>query len=133
MGIPADDIPYYYALGDLLVSSSTYETQGLTVIEAMASGIIPVCIDDPAFKTMINTGINGLLFKTKEEYIEDVLKVYEDKTLRDNLKKNAKKRAEDFNAENYAKKLLEVYDKAIKNKKTKGIIRKITNKIKGDK
>ena len=128
-----DDMPYYYALGDLLVSSSTYETQGLTVVEAMASGIIPICIDDPAFKTMINTGINGLLFKTKEEYIEDVLKVYEDKNLRDNLKKNAKRRAEDFNAENYAKKLLEVYDKAINNKKTKGLIRKITKIIKGDK
>ena len=70
---------------------------------------------------------------TLKIYGLNVLKVYEDKTLRDNLKKNAKKRAEDFNAENYAKKLLEVYDKAIKNKKTKGIIRKITNKIKGDK
>ena len=128
-----DDMPYYYALGDLLVSSSTYETQGLTVVEAMASGIIPICIDDPAFKTMINTGINGLLFKTKEEYIEDVLKVYEDKNLRDNLKKNAKRRAEDFNAENYAKKLIEVYERAIKNSSTKGLIRKITKIIKGDK
>ena len=125
-----EDMPYYYALGNVLVSSSTYETQGLTVVEAMASSVIPVCIEDPAFKTMINDKINGLIFKTKEEYIEDILKLYEDKNLRKELEKNAKLRAEDFNAENYAKKLLEVYDKAIKNSTTKGILRKITKKIK---
>ena len=77
-----EDMPYYYALGNVLVSSSTYETQGLTVVEAMASSVIPVCIEDPAFKTMINDKINGLIFKTKEEYIEDILKLYEDKNLR---------------------------------------------------
>ena len=125
-----EDMPYYYALGNVLVSSSTYETQGLTVVEAMASSVIPVCIEDPAFKTMINDKINGLIFKTKEEYIEDILKLYEDKNLRKELEKNAKLRAEDFNAENYAKKLLEVYYKAIKNSTTKGILRKITKKIK---
>ena len=125
-----EDMPYYYALGNVLVSSSTYETQGLTVLEAMASSVIPVCIEDPAFKTMINDKINGLIFKTKEEYIEDILKLYEDKNLRKELEKNAKLRAEDFNAENYAKKLLEVYYKAIKNSTTKGILRKITKKIK---
>ena len=125
-----EDMPYYYALGNVLVSSSTYETQGLTVVEAMASSVIPVCIEDPAFKTMINDKINGLIFKTKEEYIEDILKLYEDKNQRKELEKNAKLRAEDFNAENYAKKLLEVYDKAIKNSTTKGILRKITKKIK---
>lgn len=125
-----EDMPYYYALGNVLVSSSTYETQGLTVVEAMASSVIPVCIEDPAFKTMINDKINGLIFKTKEEYIEDILKLYEDKNQRKELEKNAKLRAEDFNAENYAKKLLEVYDKAIKNSTTKGILRKIIKKIK---
>ena len=125
-----EDMPYYYALGNVLVSSSTYETQGLTVLEAMASSVIPVCIEDPAFKTMINDKINGLIFKTKEEYIEDILKLYEDKNLRKELEKNAKLRAEDFNAENYAKKLLEVYYKAIKNSTTKGILIKITKKIK---
>ena len=123
-----DDMPYYYALGDVLVSSSTYETQGLTVVEAMASSVIPVCIEDPAFKTMINDNINGLIFKTKEEYIKNILTLYEDKNQRKELEKNAKLRAEDFNVENYAKKLIEVYDKAINNSTTKGIIRKITKK-----
>ena len=37
--VPFDQIQDYYALGDIFVSASTSETQGLTYIEALACGI----------------------------------------------------------------------------------------------
>lgn len=59
---PWKDIDNYYAMGDVFVSASHSETQGLTYIEAMASGLCVVAYNDPCLEGVIESGKNGLLF-----------------------------------------------------------------------
>ena len=56
-----DDMPYYYAASDIFATASTSETQGLTIVEAMAANLLPVCIDDKAWTAAITDNINGIL------------------------------------------------------------------------
>ncbi len=44
--VPPAEVPRYYALGDVFVSASTSEAQGLTYIEAMAAGLPLLCHAD---------------------------------------------------------------------------------------
>lgn len=127
------DMPYYYHIADVFTTASKTETQGLTIIEAMASNVVPVCIRDEAFISMITEELNGLFFETKEEYEEKVLMLYND---RDELKrydKQARIQAEHYSSKNYAERVLEVYERAIKEKQEEnrfGIISKIFKSIK---
>ena len=50
--IASDDMPYYYHVANVFATASTTETQGLTVIEAMASSLVPICIEDEAFNSI---------------------------------------------------------------------------------
>ena len=56
-----------YAASDMLVSASRFETQGLSVLEAMAAGIPVACCDARAFHDIIQDGVNGFLFKGEED------------------------------------------------------------------
>ena len=135
-GVHWDDVPYYYACGEILVNASTYETQGLTMVEGMATSLAPVCINDPALTSCVTDKIDGLVFNNEEEYIDEVLTLIEDKKYLEELQTNARRRAEEYSSKAYASKVLEVYKEAIqtKNEKdNKNIINKIVNKIKGDK
>ena len=135
-GVHWDDVPYYYACGEILVNASTYETQGLTMVEGMATSLAPVCINDPALTSCVSDKIDGLVFNNEEEYIDEVLTLIKDKNYLKELQTNARRRAEDYSSKSYALKVLEVYKEAIKSKEkkdNKNIINKIVNKIKGDK
>lgn len=59
---PWKEIDNYYAMGDVFVSASHSETQGLTYIEAMAAGLCVAAYDDPCLEGVIEHGDNGLLF-----------------------------------------------------------------------
>lgn len=41
--VPAEQVGDWYQLGDLFVSASTSETQGLTYAEALAAGVPALC------------------------------------------------------------------------------------------
>jgi len=61
--VPDDDLPEYYAAADVAVSASKFETQGLSVLEAMACGIPVACTKDRAFEDIIVDGENGVFFE----------------------------------------------------------------------
>ena len=50
-----------YKAGDVFVSASRSETQGLTYLEAMASGCITIGTQDEGIADLIKTGQNGFL------------------------------------------------------------------------
>ena len=111
-----EDIPYYYHAADLFATASKSETQGLTVIEAMASNVIPIVIEDDAFNGTVIDGINGFIFKEEKEYIKDVLKLLDDKKLNKNFSEQARIQSEQLSSKTYAESVLTVYNRAIKNK-----------------
>ena len=115
--VPYADIPCYYQLADIFVTASTTETQGLTVIEAMAGGITPVCIKDESFINVVIDDLNGKLFTTKKEYIKAVYSLYEDDKKLKALSKQARLNAERHSSKYYAEGVLDVYEHAIGDRK----------------
>ena len=131
-----DDMPYYYAASDIFATASTSETQGLTIVEAMAANLLPVCIDDKAWTAAITDNINGIIFHNEEEYINDIIKLYKDRKLRESLSLQAKDRANDFGSDMYATRVYKVYQKALKEYKKKnkyGLLSVFINRIRGEK
>lgn len=129
-----EEIPYYYHCANVFVTPSKTETQGLTVIEAMASSIVPICMRDEAFISMVTENLNGLFFETEEEYQRQVIELYTNKEEHKRLNKQARIQAEHYSSKNYAEQVLEVYDRAIKEKNDHrfGIFSKLSKKIKGE-
>jgi len=115
--VPWDEVPCYYQLADIFATASTSETQGLTVIEAMAGGVAPLCIDDESFRTAVIDDLNGRIFKTKKDYIKDVLELYNDRAVLKKLSHQARLNAERHSSKYYAEGVLDVYEHAIGNKK----------------
>ena len=128
-----EDIPYYYHCADVFATASKTETQGLTVIEAMASELVPVCIKDEAFESMVTDELNALIFKTEEEYIKSIERLYNNKKEYQQLSNQARIQAEQYSSRFYAERVLNVYNRAIKSKKEEtkyGIFSKIFHNIK---
>lgn len=131
--VPWEEIPCYYQLASLFSTASTSETQGLTVIEAMAGGVTPVCMDDEAFRTVVTDGLNGKLFINKRECKKQILELYENEKERVKFAHQARIQAEHCSSSHYAESVLEVYQRAIKNKKDSyGILATVLKKMKGE-
>lgn len=130
-----EEVPIYYQVADLFATASTSETQGLTVIEAMASSTTPLCIKDESFLGTITDELNGRIFETEEEYINEVIELVNDQNLRSRYNSQARIQAEHCSSRAYATSVLEVYERALKDKESEyryGIISKIIKKIRGE-
>ncbi len=68
--VPPDRVPSCYALGDLFVSASQSETQGLTYIEAAAAGLPLLCREDKCLEAVIRRGENGWQYRDGEDFLE---------------------------------------------------------------
>ena len=112
-----EDVPCYYDIADIFVTASKSETQGLTVLEALASSTPVVCANDPRYIDAIVPGSNGFVFDTEEEYLENIKKLRKDNKLREEFSINARNYSENFSSSKYAKRVLDVYEKAIKDYK----------------
>lgn len=129
-----EEVPYYYHLSDIFLTASHTETQGLTVIEAMASGVVPVCVEDESFGIAVVDGLNGRIFKDEEECKNIILELYNDNKLMSRLSKQARINSDRFSSKYFAESVLDVYKYALDNKKNKlGLIGKFVDKMKGNK
>ena len=123
-----EKIPLYYSLCDVFATSSTSETQGLTIIEAMGAGKPVLAIKDESFEEVMTNEKEGLFFENEEEYIENVIKLYKDSTLRKQMSKEGVKTALKYSPISYAKNVCSVYENVI-NKDT-NTFNKVITKIK---
>ena len=128
--VPRYEMPYYYALGNVFVTASKSETQGLTVVEAMASGIPVVAIEDESFQTVVVSGLNGYLFKRKNDYLKDISTLIEDNNIYNQMSKQAQITSLEHSLKYYAEKILDVYSSAINKNKKKNFLQRFVEKIK---
>ncbi len=129
--VPWEEVPYYYGISDIFATASVTETQGLTVIEAMAAGLPVVCADDEAFRDVVVDGLNGRLFKTKRQYKKCMEEILSNQGMLKSMKKQARITAESHSLKYYAEKILDVYNCAIGTEKKTGMIRKFLDQLKG--
>lgn len=111
--IPNDKVPIYYKLADLFISPSKTETQGLTILEAMAAGVPVLVYDDTNVKGIILHKKTGLLFKENNELFDNIKFALNNKTEMQNYAKEAFKVADDFSSVNFAKKIEKIYKELI--------------------
>ena len=123
-------IPLYYQLTDIFVTASTTETQGLTVIEAMAASIPIVCIEDESFKIAVVDDLNGYFFKTQSTYIKRINYLIENPKELKRLANQARVSSEMHSSKYFALKVLAVYELAIQNKTKSSKLHKFKNTIK---
>lgn len=129
--VPWDEITEYYWCSDIFATASQTETQGLTVIEAMAAGLAVVCIKDESFTDTVVNDLNGLIFNNRREYKRAIISLYSDRKLLKRLSNQARISAEIHSSKYFAEQILDVYKIAIKNhpKHKIPLIEKVQNLI----
>lgn len=118
--IPWEKVPMYYHISDVFVNASQSETQGLTYIEALASGLPNLVQKDLCIEGVIEDGYNGVIFDGEEDLINKYKYIFENKNLiTEEIKQNAMNSSLKFSKEEFAKNALKIYEEAIeiKNKK----------------
>ena len=127
--VPWNKVALYYQIGNVFVTASKTETQGLTVIEGMSASLPVVCIDDDSFKLAVINDYNGIFFKNKKEYVKAIIELYENKNKYLMMSKQALMSSKQFSIKFYGQKIMDVYNKAINSHKD-GLIDKIKNMVK---
>lgn len=84
---------------------------GITTVEAMSAGAIPIVINTAGQHEIVQQGKNGMLWSTAEELIEDTNKVLEDRLKSDKFRKAAKTSARKYEKPAFAKHINDIFDK----------------------
>ncbi len=112
--IPHEELPPYYASCDLYITASLSDTNSISMLEAMATGLPVLHIYDKLNAGQVVDGINGFIYKNAHEMkaIIDKYKAFseEDKLT---LKKNSRNSVLKFDGVNLANNLLNVYVEAL--------------------
>lgn len=98
--IPTEQLPQYFAAADIFAFHSTYETFGVVLPEAMASGIPIVSVNSTAIPELIYNEVNGLIVEplNPEQFANAVMRLIVDEELRIHLSSNCRRIAQ----ENYS-------------------------------
>ena len=113
--VPAEQVAYYYALGNCFVSASTTETQGLTFMEAMASSLVLFCRYDDSLLPIIKDGTNGFFFADEEDFakrLPGIISLSGPKLERIILEEQ--KANEPYSLDAFYEKVMEAYRRAIR-------------------
>ncbi|MCD6233091.1 glycosyltransferase [bacterium] len=109
--VPRKKIPFFYQAADIFTFPSLTETQGIVVLEAAASGLPIVALDDDAFGGIIIDNKNGFLVKKKSSFsfARRVLEILEKKELQQRFSSESQAIAKTLSEEKQTKKLLNLY------------------------
>ena len=115
--VPDHELPMHYAACDAFTTASKFETQGLVVLEALASGKPVVGIDFRAVAELVRDGVNGYLFEESPEAWKAAAVRALDAP--QGLREEARRSAQRFSQAEGARRLVEVYRAAISSKRAR--------------
>lgn len=102
-------VSVYYHLADLFVSASTSEAQGLTYIEALATGTPILCRNDECLEGVLEEGKNGYSFTNEREFFEK-LKIYLNEEGKEQMSLNAIQTTAKYSKECFVESILNLYE-----------------------
>ncbi|MCY6484070.1 glycosyltransferase family 4 protein [Clostridium aestuarii] len=109
-----NEIGKYYKMGDVFVSASKTETQGITFIEAMAAGIPVVAKYDRNLDGVIEDKVNGRIFNEQYELANILFDIIMNKDKAYKMSKKAYEYVENLSSVCFGKHVEAVYNKVIK-------------------
>jgi glycosyltransferase involved in cell wall biosynthesis len=111
----APNMQLFYSMIDCLVVPSHHEPMGMIVPEAQAMGVPVIAANVDGLNEVVADGINVLLFEAKDTsgIKATLLKVIEDKPLREHLISNGIANAKKYSIESYLKALYEIDTKLL--------------------
>ena len=107
--VPPETVVDWYRMGDLFVSASTSETQGLTYVEALAAGVPALCRADECLDPVIRQGENGWQYTDEEAFRSYLEEFFSDPGRRQAMAQSALETAEEYSAALFAKRVEEIY------------------------
>lgn len=99
---------YWHAAGfgeNLQHHPDRAEHFGISTVEAMGCGAVPIVINAGGQKEIVEDGENGLLWDTSSELIQKTRDIIKNPSLMEQLSKNARKKAQQFNKEHFCEKI----------------------------
>lgn len=107
--VPPKEVGSYYHAGDLFVSASSSETQGLTYLEAISASLPLLCRQDTCLNGVLLNGVNGWQYKTREEFSERLKLFLDDHEIRKRMSCEAIRISEQFSVSSFAENAETVY------------------------
>lgn len=107
--VPPENVWRYYQAGDLFVSASTSETQGLTYLEALSSGLPLLCRKDECLTGVLKNGINGWQYENTTELCDRITLFLHCPELRNKFQHNALELSRNFSVSAFAENTEQIY------------------------
>lgn len=104
---------YWHATGYDLDQENNPEAMehfGITTVEAMSAGAVPVVINKGGQPEIVETGINGLLWNDQSDLIKQTLAVIHDPKLLTKLQLKARFRAKDFSKAKFCQQTYKIFN-----------------------
>ncbi len=108
-----EEVYKYYQLGDLFVCASGSETQGLTFIEALASGLPLLCRRDECLAEVVQDGYNGYQFTRFDEFERCLNSFFGNDQLRCDMQIQARRSAEVYAAGRFGERICAIYQREV--------------------
>lgn len=102
----------------IFATASLTETQGITLLEAQANGVVGIGVNAKGTKDLIIDGYNGYLVKkgNKKEFADRIITLLSDKKIYNKMKKNTLKEIKKHDMHNVIKKWEDTYSEVIAQK-----------------
>jgi glycosyltransferase involved in cell wall biosynthesis len=119
--ITGNELARAYASSDVFLFPSETETFGNVTLEAMASGLPCVVADAPGSKSLVETGINGYLAPPRdtESFAGHITTIIDNKEHKEEMGKNARRKALVYSWNKVNGKLLKNYQDAVEDESPK--------------
>ena len=112
------DLYELYKIGDVFVTASPIETQGIVLIEAAATGLPLIAVDKGAVSEVCHDTENGFLCEpgSVAEIAAAIRKIVSDDKLREKFSKKSLEIAKEHDFETTLDRFMNIYNKVIQDK-----------------
>lgn len=126
---PWEIIGKYYQLGDVFVTASTSETQGLTYSESIAAGVPVVVKKDRSHEGIIIDGESGYIFEKDEDCADKLYEALTNKADHKRINENAMAQIAHLSSAAFGRKVSDLYEQvSAANREKKSAKHKFNNR-----
>lgn len=102
-----------YGSASIFVTTSLSEGFGLSLLEAMSSGLACIASDLPTHRALIENGVNGVIYGSKEELVSSLRRLLSSPDTASRLGSNARQSATEHSWDGVAGRVILAYKRAL--------------------